>query len=1738
MLNMSNLFYNYLAQQVLNYLNVLEIKSGDKFQIQFEKEGQVLELYLALKDLSDHDLFQIPLQDAVYDTYKINVESTQLIVAATVDGTSPDFLTFLRNKVGSSDPEFTNTAILFIHHTTLDSIVKGTEGFQKEGMPFHFTSIIKDLEKRINDSGRTMAEKMILKTILEKKRKAAFDEQNSIFSYEDLLAAIQSSQFGPKEFRGFSLFYDPLVFNVSDQKGIKARIEENFEYYERVDAIHKYGNPEQELDKYFDQKGIESLSGANWPEVDFKDVKLSAENKKDVKNIAYLEASKKRTEEDVLYWERAEGDSKARSRIRNIIIFNEQKLSELELQLEFDSRLHNGEIRTEPRKSRSSATVSGKRIKVNLTQTQETSFFRVEYRGSTRFDFRIAVVTCSPKLLEEQKTNYSVNVSKQGDHKIVINTDAETLIFNPASEEVIQEMIQQQEDVIMYHSPTRLELKRHIDQADLQDEWIYFYLSDGIFKLPFAIRDVQEKPRTITGYSVWSLKRERQEHFIYKGDNKFIQGTSEYFAREDFRKNIEKEKQLILTGGIFYEERGGTLTRIDLDVDESVQEAYQSLIMFYDVNQLLPSLAYMDEKLQALVLLYIEAYTTAIAAIPNGQPLSPRQKNLMKVGTIEKREDELEIFFTPLHPLNIFYQYMLNQQIGTEMINEELLKKLSPINLLPYIYNESRRIYKPIEQNHSPEWMYYIDYKLPRYHGSRAFVSDLVTEKIQEFVDHFSYLFDLHPAAPIKINVINMGDCREVLQGIMEYYRVQLRKEIKKDKLLPIDLYVYNHQETINVFEEISFYDDPAEIKNTFGVNLSSDVYTETDLLDVFREKVHFYVKKVSEQEYEYCHIAFYHMDHFVTETYSKMNDLLSGLAIDGLVSGVPSVYVGNAYRTGFGTRYLSKSSSNALIDLAIKMNALARTARNLDVYNNDESIITAISDEDKDSLNRIYNASHWTTFIEPKVNLNFFKNDQALSDLLIIHYSDQYTSSSGYDAITVTRRSKQYQVVIEEFLREKGVTHVHQHSAKIINFFNAVNGDWLLRLISNKNQFPREKLSILSAIKWVLSYYYHKEIIWIPVSLEEILRVSGAIGLKKGEGLFSTKNLGAKGSFSDDLLLIGIEKRADSLFVHFFPIEVKIGNNDTGVIQKAVGQVKKTKDLLIEHLHKQTRGNEETVQNDYSRKIYRNFLIQSAIVSAEKMKLYDIWPEQRWDEIIDSDLRGKLLNDEYEISHALDQFIGNGAVLSFKKGIHFRNMQQLGDVQILEFTEQDGYNYITASIEELKNQLLRGQTDFSNETLLSRTYITTEPKEPLTHVQSEAGDLVQDLIGESKSVVLVLEDPIEEVTNQAGSSDTPMSLLLGTTRDLQQVVKWYPTSTDQTMHTNTGIIGTMGTGKTQFTKSLITQLQINSPSNVHSTPIGILIFDYKGDYIKEDFTSVTGAKVYDLYHLPFNPLALYCSVSPKPLLPLHTASGLKETISKAFNLGPKQENTLRELIMEAYDRKGISRSDAITWGKPAPTLHDVYEMHQSRENMAEDSLYAALKTLDEFEVFEPDATKTKSLFDIIDGMTVINLSGYDESIQNLVVAITLDVFYNQMQVVGHSRIEGDLRELTRMILVDEADNFLNKDFRSIKKILKEGREYGVGTILSTQLLSHFSTGDNEYANYILTWVVHNVSDINNKDVRYIFNTQSKTEEEHILNQIRKLEKHYSIVKMSGKAPVLIRDKAFFELAREIKERD
>lgn len=399
--------------------------------------------------------------------------------------------------------------------------------------------------------------------------------------------------------------------------------------------------------------------------------------------------------------------------------------------------------------------------------------------------------------------------------------------------------------------------------------------------------------------------------------------------------------------------------------------------------------------------------------------------------------------------------------------------------------------------------------------------------------------------------------------------------------------------------------------------------------------------------------------------------------------------------------------------------------------------------------------------------------------------------------------------------------------------------------------------------------------------------------------------------------------------------------------------------------------------------------------------------------------------------------------------------------------------------------------------------------------------------------------DTAEAVYSETEEPSEPrcMKILLGTDRKTGEPVFLMPNNTEQVLNNNIGIIGTMGTGKTQFTKSLVAQFCRSYQDNYDGTPLGILIFDYKGDYneTKPDFIDMTVARVIRPYRMPFNPLSLNLrEKNNKALLPRHTANAFKDTISKIYNLGPRQEGVLFDCIMAAYEKQGIDPADPSTWRRPAPTFRTVYEQYRSCAAFNDgDKLAVVMKKLEGFEIFCADPHRVSPLSGLLRGVTVMDISDYDEDIQNLVVAITLDLFYAQMQTYGSSRTNGQYRQLRTFILVDEADNFMKMNFPSLRKIMKEGREFGVGVILSTQSLTHFCAGDDDYSKYIITWVIHKVNDLNRRNIETVMDqTQKSAGTEELFLAIKELKKHESIVKISGSEPVLMEDKPFWQLCR------
>jgi hypothetical protein len=356
----------------------------------------------------------------------------------------------------------------------------------------------------------------------------------------------------------------------------------------------------------------------------------------------------------------------------------------------------------------------------------------------------------------------------------------------------------------------------------------------------------------------------------------------------------------------------------------------------------------------------------------------------------------------------------------------------------------------------------------------------------------------------------------------------------------------------------------------------------------------------------------------------------------------------------------------------------------------------------------------------------------------------------------------------------------------------------------------------------------------------------------------------------------------------------------------------------------------------------------------------------------------------------------------------------------------------------------------------------------------------------------------------------------------------WQPTNSAKFFNQNLGIVGTMGTGKTQTVKSMLTQLWRQKAKNTSDEKMGVLIFDYKDDYTDDKFVNATNAKVIEADRIPINPFAI---IEDHRLAPVRAASTFAATLSKVYRLGPKQDQMLKNCIALAYDKRGIFKNQQETFSFTPPTLKNVIAMYNSQDKVPTDSLTSALANLFENEVFESEARKCMGLFEALeDQVVVVRLSGIEGDLQSLIVAVMLDMFYMQMHQAGKPKPVGDFRALKKLILVDEADTFMSQDFPSLRKILKEGREFGCGVMLSTQGLDHFKTAENSYSDFMCAWIVHRLENPTANQVKQTFNIENKDELALTREQIRSLEKHHSYLIDGDKFKTHMESTAFWKI--------
>ncbi|ELV8630971.1 DNA phosphorothioation-dependent restriction protein DptH [Vibrio vulnificus] len=1677
-------FETFLVSQFLLHAKG-NIRAGYRYQFNSPDHRNSQRLFDALIVRKDGD---IQARNGVMLSY-LSLEDCKVVPVLHSEeegdtGFTENYISHLRDEIASEEGPLKGCALVVIHNSRLDTLINSAEDLGQPGQVWSPEKIKVALSGLIEQTDKSRDVSLCL---LDDQFDAILEDGATMFGFESLYKAVED---GELCFRELGMFDDPFVAELSgNKKQIKQRLQENRSLYQELSfEVENFGQQLEEKLKGFSSKFIkEHFSDDGWKDVEFETYR--EEIKKNKTQHLKHESEKELNNAEVIG--RYPKETKAGLRDRHLIIELDEDQSEFELQLSFSGTddLSKEQFKLTPANAfgkqdvlTTRLTSKGANATLAARYGNKPLFFNLALKrenSSENHNFRCLVVRKGEFFLDEIKNIFVIEPTKQ---RLTLKTADNRLVINPvlatvrSLDDVGEEVDRAETGVVDFECLAN------------ESEDIGFVVKSGDNALAFRVEGEQVE----SSLSFPLLLNQSRFHKLFDDDvygvlypNKDVVAidNSEFRVMEPRISLLRWEEGFVQQKMLYLAESNSLALEQLRAIDDTLHNAYHALFDYLASRRTTISLVSWGPQFTSLVMAAVEAFLAYFEAIPTGGMLSKEQKLVMQIGLVRENGDE---YYSPFHPLVLAYYLNLCNEMQKDDSFADLptvtFNRLGPSGLLPYVYHAKHDFAYNQQVTENSFWIK----SVPHQKSCLKFVRKLVKEKINEFQKAFFHLF-MGSEKSILINAVNQDRAEELFFGLVDYVKDNLESSAA------IHVNLYDDELAFNAFDQ--FAESSTGVKLISWLELDrGNVREHADtIIDILRTRLTYskFTNAHSEREGQaYSHLSFFRNNDNVKLTALSIDDMPSGIACDGLLTGDASKSDEGSYFTAFGLKNVQYRNQPHL-EMAKYVGSLMEPALKPSTpYTGSNAPALAVSEDFKSLLERSYESSIWTTIIDPKVTLDFFHANQ---DVVLIHYSDQYTSSASYDAITVTAQRRLFERVVA------------QSGGGQINEFNAFNGDWLLKMMTCNDTIRKERTGIIGAYKFATCLVHQSDITWVPLSVGEMIRVSGNIGLKMTDSDFSRNVQGyKKGAISDDVLLVGFKEGS----MYLLPVEVKAGS--TPDYKKAVQQANELRRYLTELLSDETLAS----------KLYRGLFIRQVLMQIDKYRLYKVFSNDYFEALLAE--KDEWLRGNYRIAE-LENYPAGIVISHLESGTCFEPSYSVQE----EVLKVDLPMSLLPSLVQTPLQVLMNEKDIAKICHVPAEYMLvgeTQASDPerVSAVDKQDEEPAKPEVDPAPEPEIKV-DPMPLVS---ASSDN-LHVLFGHNATTNAPLNWEPTNTAKFMNTNTGIIGTMGTGKTQFTKSVITQLYRNQAENVNSAPIGMLIFDYKSDYVDDKFIDATNAKKYKLFKLPYNPLSLY---GDTPMLPIHTAAGFSETMTKAYSLGKKQQLQLENLILESYTAAGIHPEDPSTWERPAPTIDDVWARFLDQEKVEEDLLYAALSKLARFKIFESEPEKMTSLYELVDGITVIELAGYPPQIQNLVVALTLDLFYSQMQRKGKPEVNGDFRQITKMILVDEADNFMSQNFPSLRKILKEGREYGVGVILSTQDITHFQTGENDYSSYVLTWVIHRVAKIRPQELKAMFGVNDKNEQERLMETINKLDKHYSLYIDGAKKIVKMRDRAFWEL--------
>ena len=1701
---MSNQYYNFLIKKLLKWMETTSINAGDRYYITLNDQREVNYFIDAFNDqkLEKTKEFNLYLEDIDYSTVSFMVNKLKIVIANTDEKVTNDFLVTLRNKVGEQKGIWENTALLFVCDDVLDSIVGGASSLTKTGSPFHPNTMRRDIREEIKSTNLSTVEKLILQTIVDENFKETEDMTRlTLLDFESVYSLLYQESLTPDNYNQLGYFFDEQIQTYqSDEDVIKKRLKENKEIYGKIENFHTSENVKDRITGIVDGENlINKLSKSNWMEIDYESVKKGEEELKKVKKtkINYLEENLSKVNQGFEVWDKSNetdlNKSVTKRKQRNLIIFVNPSLTDITFRLPFDDSVKkssytktntylykNNYMLREPEFS---YDTTGKNLVISIKDYDSESLYfglityKHENLNPLTFKFSFTILPFASNLINQIKTNYKISVNKKKQQIEIINNIESLIIGNgEITERVIlrrkNENVELSSDI-----SSEIDFKKYQNETDEIN--IDFNLIYNNLALPISMQDNSPINIPKSAISIEKYRRENTEEMQYDL-GQLNQGTSTYYPFKKHKQFLEYENKLIEDNIFYASMEQNELTKIDIELPLEVKEAYLKLFEVCKNEQTLLSICSLKDDISEAINNIYRIISKILSDLKESERIEEQIRNIFKIGQIYDKDKDI-ILVSPINPMLIVYNKTLDTEITSEELPESIINRLNSKNLLPFI-EEENKLYESYYDKEIPRWLFYnaLDGKQNKLSYNTR---NIVSSKLKDFYKHFKYLFEVTPEIALNIQIINITDEKEILIGVIDYILSGIKAGTSLKNLNTINIYVQTNQ-SINTsdFKYLFSINSVLEFEEFFGKNLKkyiNGLYSEVDLIDTIKNKINVFYNA---SENHYYHITFYKFEEAPRQSSYETDRLLMNYSLSGLTNSMVFTKNNQEYLTGFGTD--GDRNSSDLINFMSLWNSFSLAVRSegINTYRRNESVVNNIQTINYQDLKEVFDNSSWVTFVNPNVDLSYFTDNN--QDLFIIHYTDQ-TNSQSYESITITKKIYQYEDVLKENLYRYHKEYSEDDIENIIRSFNILNGEWLLNIIGQKKNpnIIREKLSIISAYKNALAILDSPNFYWIPISLEEILRVSRMVGLDKSSDLFSNKILDYNGATSDDLLFMGVEiTDTEDIKVHFLPIEVKIGMNYNNVLTKAKKQIKQTYNIFKNELVDKNK-------TLFKKKFYRNFFIQIYLSNLEKFIDNRLWEDKNYKQVYE--YREKLLNDKFEISEEINEIYGKGMVFSFKNENHYRriDIEPENEITIVSFTETDAYLDIKSPIEKivkdtknnrrslpsdkllkhlmLANKKLEVEVEAtekvidteisvslyteSNETLDSKIVeaIDDEPIESLdTEASTEASTEVNiedsDLEDSKEGVAefnKILDEKVKSVISTGNNKLSEARILIGNIKGSNEKLYWeygHPKLANRHLL----ISGKSGQGKTYFMQCMLYELS--------KQKISSLVIDYTNGFVQNQLEQVfvdrldDKLKQYIVYTdlLPINPFK-------KQQIDLGTGTKIDEStqdmvdrtvqvVDFVFDLGIQQKHLLGQIITDAYSMNG----EKLTFTHIKNRLVDA-------EDSGSKTLLGRISPLLDRDPFsyKEDSFNWNNVYNDKGEVHIIQLVGFQKNVQRILTEFLLWDLYNFSVSFGNKN-----RPLP--ILLDEAQNLNHKSDSPATKIMKEGRKFGWSAWFATQSLS------------------------------------------------------------------------------------